>query len=254
MFAPKHEKEFVKAIGDYAAGHKDRALEHFKRAVAADTKGRAVADDLMAGLLLVESDNEEAAIPYLEAVVRSDLELPDDVMLKYGVGGQLVIGVTDRVRVEVDWSSLGAALILVECYQAVGRRDEAIGLLQQLSEVDVHPGVILSMCELLSEENAWDEIVEIASGVTNEDDITLETRLMQAQAFREQGRNEAALEAYKDALRSTKRDPELLKEARYERGKLLIAIGKVAQGKKDLEKVYAQDSGYADVASLLNDG
>ena len=36
----------------------------------------------------------------------------------------------------------------------------------------------------------------------------------QAQAVQEQGMNEAALEAYKDALRSTKRDPELLKAAR----------------------------------------
>jgi hypothetical protein len=34
--------------------------------------------------------------------------------------------------------------------------------------------------------------------------------------------NDAALGAYKDALRSKKRDPGLLKEARYERGKLLL--------------------------------
>lgn len=63
--------------------------------------------------------------------------------------------------------------------------------------------------------------------------------------------NEAALEAYKDALRSKKREPELLNEARYERAKLYLATGKKAQGRKELEKVYAEDAGFRDVAELL---
>jgi tetratricopeptide (TPR) repeat protein len=82
--------------------------------------------------------------------------------------------------------------------------------------------------------------------------VSLQIRLIQARAFREQGMNEAALEAYKDSLRSKKRDPELLKEARYERGKLYIATGKKAQGRKDLEKVYADDARFRDVAELLS--
>ena len=65
--------------------------------------------------------------------------------------------------------------------------------------------------------------------------------------------NEAALEAYNDALRSKKRDPELMKEARCERGKLYLTIGKKAQGRKDLEKVYADDAHFRDVADLLSD-
>jgi len=63
--------------------------------------------------------------------------------------------------------------------------------------------------------------------------------------------NEAALEAYKDALRSKKRDPERLKEARYERRKLYLATGKKAQGRKELEKVGTEDAGFRDVAELL---
>jgi N-methylhydantoinase B/oxoprolinase/acetone carboxylase alpha subunit len=49
----------------------------------------------------------------------------------------------------------------------------------------------------------------------NEDDVSLQVRLFQAEALERQGMNEAALEAYKDALRSTKRDDELLKAARW---------------------------------------
>jgi hypothetical protein len=55
------------------------------------------------------------------------------------------------------------------------------------------------------------------------------------------------------ALRSKKRDSELLKEARFERGKLLFELGKTAQGKKDLEHVYANDPKYRDIAELVRD-
>ena len=64
---------------------------------------------------------------------------------------------------------------------------------------------------------------------------------LQARALREQGFDQAALDAYQDALRSKKRNPDLLKEARYERGKLLLADGKTARAMKDLQRVYAND-------------
>lgn len=43
-----------------------------------------------------------------------------------------------------------------------------------------------------------------------------------------------------------------MKEARYERGRLYIATGKKAQGRKELEKVYAEDARFRDVAELLD--
>jgi len=64
--------------------------------------------------------------------------------------------------------------------------------------------------------------------------------------------NEAAIEAYKDALRSTKREPELLKVARYGRGRLYLRLGKTAQGRKDLERVHGDDPKFRDVADLLS--
>lgn len=109
----------------------------------------------------------------------------------------------------------------------------------------------MSLCDLYAETRAWDEIVDAAAGVTNEDDVTLEIRLLQARALREQGLDEAALGVYKDALRSKKRDPELLKDARYERGTLLLARGKTAQAMKDLQAVYADDPHYRDVTALV---
>jgi Flp pilus assembly protein TadD len=93
--------------------------------------------------------------------------------------------------------------------------------------------------------------VRVAAGTQNEDDITLETRLFQARALRQRGMDDAALDALKDCLRSKKRDRDLLKEARYERGRLLLGRGKTAQAMKDLQQVYADDPRYRDVAEIV---
>lgn len=125
-------------------------------------------------------------------------------------------------------------------------------VLQQLADVDDDPGVLLALCDLYADAGAWDEIVDAAAGTTNEDDLTLQLRLYQARALREQGLQQAALDACKDALRSKKRDPELLTEARYHRGKLLLELRKTSQAMKDLETVYATDPHYEDVADLVS--
>jgi tetratricopeptide (TPR) repeat protein len=251
LFAPKHEKEFYKALQAYAKGDTEEARKLFESASAKDEGERVLADDLLAGIVNATSGKLDEAIPYLETVVSSDVELPDELMTKYLSGGGIAIGVTENVKVAVEWSSLAAALTLVECYQAQGRTQEAIGILQQLADADENPAIILSLCDLYAQTGAWDELVDAAAGVSNEDDVTLEIRLLQARAVREQGLDEAALSAYKDALRSKKRDPELLKEARYERGTLLLARGKAEQAMKDLQAVYADDPHYKDVATLV---
>jgi tetratricopeptide (TPR) repeat protein len=254
LFAPKHEKEFYKGLQAYVKGNTEEARVLFARASANDESGRVVADDMLAGIVSATTGKLDEAIPYLEKVVSSDMELPDELITKYLAGGGIAVSVTERVKVAVEWSSLAAALTLVECYQALGRTDEAIGVLQQLADEEPDPALILSLCDLYAQTAAWDEIVDAAAGMANEDDVTLEIRLLQARALREQGMDEAALGVYKDALRSKKRDPELLKEARYGRGKLLLDRGKPAQAMKDLQTVYAEDPHYKDVAALVRNG
>jgi tetratricopeptide (TPR) repeat protein len=67
-------------------------------------------------------------------------------MAKYVAGAAVAIAVTEYVRVEVPFGSLVAVLTLAELYQANGRHDEAIGLLQQLVELDPDPALVLSLC------------------------------------------------------------------------------------------------------------
>ena len=214
LLAPGYEKAFHKAIHRYASGDTHGALLLFREAAEKDQSSKALGDDFFAGLLSAQLRDDASAIWFLEKVVTAAHALPDQLMSKYVEGGSVAVPVTESVAVEVPFGTLAAALTLAEVYQRNGRGEEAIGLLQQLVvEVGEHPFLILSLCDLYAEVGAWDEIVDAASGVTNEDDVSMQVRLIQARAFQEQGMNEAALEAYKDALRSKKRDPDLLKEA-----------------------------------------
>jgi tetratricopeptide (TPR) repeat protein len=251
LFAPGYEKAFYKAVQTYVQGDAQRAVQLVRESSEKDTSDKALADDLFAGLLSAQVGDNDAAIGYLEKVVTSDTALPDALMDKYVPGGGLSISVTDHVNVDVPFGSLAAALTLAEVYQGTGRLDEAIGLLQQLVDAEPHPFLVLSLCDLYAEAEAWDEFVDVAAGTANEDDVSLEVRLLQARALTQQGMREAALTAYKDALRSTKRDPGLLREARYERARLYIEDGKKAQARKEFEKVYADDPNYRDVRDLL---
>lgn len=251
LLAPKYEKEFHRGVESLLAGDLAAATQHFVAASYADDKGRTLGDELMVGLTAVSGGHHAAAVPYLERVVADERELPDELLLKYASDAVLAIDVTENVRVHVGMDSLAAVLALVECYQEVGRSDEAIGLLQQLVTVEPSPELTLSLCELLEDAGAWDELVELAAGVENVDDVTFAIRLHQARALEAIGQPEAALEVYRALLRTKKRDPELLKAARYGRGRLLVRTGKVAQGRKDLATLFAEDPGYLDVRELL---
>lgn len=251
LLAARYEREFAKGLDAHARGDTAKALAHFRAASDADSHERAAGDDFFAGLIAAQTHDNETAVRYLEKVVAAPDMLPDELMLKYVPDGFTQIGVTDHVTVSVPFGTVCAVLVLAEVYQRDGRLDEAIGLLQQLHEISPEPAVTLSLCELLSAQKAWDEVVGVAAGTTNTDDPTLNIRLYQAVALQWQGMDDAAVEAYRDCLRSKKRDPELLKWARYDRGKLYLRLGKKAAGKRDLGAVYADDPNYRDVKELL---
>ena len=111
--------------------------------------------------------------------------------------------------------------------------------------------MLLFLCAMYMQADEWDEIVHATAGIENTDDITLTLRLWQALAMDSQDMPDAALEAYRDALKSQKRDPELLKQARYGRAKLYLKMGKKGMAKRDLGRLYGEDPDYEDVESLL---
>ncbi len=255
LFAPAWEKRFARGIQAYVAGQPDEALALFREASARDTQDRASADDLMAGLTLLTVKNEpEDAAPFLERVVAAATPMPDKLLLDYAPGLQFTVEITNGLRVVGGASSALAVEMLARAYDELGRTDEAIGLLQKLHDLDPDdPWVILQLCMFYAKQKEWDEIVHVAAPITNEDDLTCSIVNARIEALIEQGLNDAAYDASKDALRSKKRLPGVLHEARYLRARALKALGKLAMARKELEKLYAEAPDYEHVSALLHD-
>jgi tetratricopeptide (TPR) repeat protein len=253
LLAPPHERDFFMGLEELRRGQAELALERFEAAARRDTRGRALSDDLLAGLTALQVGDAARGTPHLEAVVASDAGLPDDLLRKYAPELAFDLSITPEVTAVIPAGSLAAALALVECYQAVGRTDEAIGLLQQLIELDAEPALMLSLCELYVETRDWDEVVELAAAVENADDVSLQMLLYRATAHAGRDEDDAALADFDAALTSKRRSDELLRAARYGRGALRLRLGDAAGAREDLEAVAAGDPEYRDCARLLEE-
>jgi tetratricopeptide (TPR) repeat protein len=148
-------------------------------------------------------------------------------------GAGLREGLHKAIQAYAEGDIKGAATLFREASEKDSRErvlanDVLAGLLS--AQGPSVPGA--ELCDLYAEAGARVEIVDVAAGNTNQDDVTLKVRLYQAQALLEQGVREAAMEAYPDALRSKKRSPDLLKEARYQRALLYLESGKRAHARK----------------------
>ena len=108
-------------------GEPQLALGRFESAARRDNKDRALSDDLLAGLTAVHVGDAARAVPHLEAVVASDAGLPDALLLKYAPELAFEVSITPEVSALIPAGSMAAALALIECYQDVGRHEEAVG-------------------------------------------------------------------------------------------------------------------------------
>lgn len=205
------------------------------------------------GTCLGSVEREPEAIPLYERIIAAEEAIPDALMTKYGIGGIARIAITETVQVDVPISNVSAALTLAEWYQRAGRLEEAIDLLESLGEAGVEPeACALSLADLYAASGGWTEVVRVTDGFAqNEDDASLATLLYRIEALLLTGMPDGALELTKEALRSSKRQAELLIRARYLRGRCYEASGKAAMAAKEYERVYAEDARYEDVATRL---
>jgi tetratricopeptide (TPR) repeat protein len=250
IFARHYERAFFDGATKISAGHFEAALAAFKDADQSDDKHRAISPALFAGVLSFQLGDHAAAMGYLERIASSAQTLPDKLMNKYAPNLHISVDV-NQIPIPVPIGSLAAAMLLAECYGETGRVQQAIGIAQQLYEHGATLGLLLFLCAMYLRGEDWDEIVHATAGISNEDNLTLTLRLWQAEAMERQDLPDAAFEAYRDALKSKKRDPQLLKEARYKRAMLYLKVGKRAMAKRDLGRLYGEDPDYKDVAAAL---
>jgi tetratricopeptide (TPR) repeat protein len=202
---------------------------------------------------------EATQIGHLEAVVESRVELPDRLQAKYMPPGLvntvLPVRITDLVSAQAALDLVGATLMLAEHYQRVGRRDEAIGLVQRLHAANpADTGIRLSLAALLSADGDYQAVVEIARDAANNNDLGVALLHLKGGALFAVGRRFAALAAFRDALATANRDPDLLMTVRYHRALAHEAMGQKRRARRDLERLFATDPDYEDVRERLEAG
>ena len=252
LLAPKEEKLFVQGVTAYMQGRLDEALGKLTQSSERDRAERHVGDEFFAGMCLVGLERNDEAIPYLEQVIDADEPIPDALMSKYGISGQMVVAITPLSVAEAPMSSAGTALLLAELYQRADRVEDAIELVESLGSLSNDAACALSLADLYSVQRRWDEVVRVTDGFTaNIDDITALILVFRAQAMCELGLHDASLVCAKEALRFKKRTVEILHAARYQRALTYEAMNKRTQARRDLERIYAEAPGFADVAERL---
>ncbi|MDQ3548959.1 MAG: hypothetical protein M3439_09080 [Chloroflexota bacterium] len=252
FLASSAEKRFRDGVVAYLQQDWQSAAGWFEQTVAADT--RNVSDDYFLGASYTRLKRYQEASACFERVVASDIDLPDKLMQKYVPGTlEMQLPVTERVTVSVAFDSIGATLVLAELYQELSRRAEAIGLVQRLLDIlPTDDAVRLSLADLLYDDDDFKGLVELTQGVENRDDVTLATLHLRAKALANEGLVAPAAELLTTCLRRTAgREPELLKEIRYNRAEAYELLGETRKAKADWSKLVAQDAFYRDARARL---
>jgi tetratricopeptide (TPR) repeat protein len=131
----------------------------------------------------------------------------------------------------------------------LGKVDEAIVVVEQIGEPTSYAAV--SLAELYLVSGRFDDVVDLTNGVENVDDVTALLNAYRGSALRNLGHQDAAREALKEALRSKKRESPILNFALSERAETYLAQNRVAQARKDLERILADDSSFPEIRERL---
>jgi tetratricopeptide (TPR) repeat protein len=252
FLASSVEKRFREGLVAYLRQEWTDAAQAFEAASAVDL--RNLSDDFFLGATYVRLHRFADAAKAFEKVVASPEGLPDDLMRKY-VPATLTmqLPITDRVVVGIAFNSVGAALILAELYQQLGRGSEAIGLVQRLHKMAPEDQAIrLSLADLLYDDNDFEGLIELTGGVENTDNIALAMLHLKAKALANEKLLAPAAEILSACLRKTAgRDPELLKEIRYNRAEAYELLGEARKAAADWTKLVAEDPLYRDARERL---
>ncbi|MDI7253429.1 MAG: tetratricopeptide repeat protein, partial [Actinomycetota bacterium] len=251
LVTPDDEEALVDGCRELVRGDEDKALEYLEKAVH-------LADGAcLAGFLSLQKGRLEEAANYLTLAAEKHGQL-GGYLSKYGISALMSFPITDEVTVHLEPDLRGVLLGLVEVYQRQERWEDAIACLERLRQLEPDDVVVkLSLAELLltarpGDREACRKVVSLAEGIENQTPVHTALLLYKARALRGLGLLDAAQETLTSALRRKKdRSEELLRALRYERALVYEDLGRHRQARSELEKLYAEDPDYEDVAMRL---
>jgi len=251
LITPDNEEAFVDGCRKLSLGDEGKAFEHLQQATH-------LADGAwLAGFLALKTEHLNLAKQYLTLAEERQGRL-GKYFSKYGIEASLRIAITDEVTAIVEPDLRGVLLGLVEVYQQQSHWQEAIQCLNRLQDMEPDDVVVkLSLAELLldaspNDKNVCKQIVGFTQGIANETAIYAALLLYKGRALRTLGLAEAAKQVLTIALRRRKGRSEVLLHAiRYERALAYEQMGQHRRARSDLERVYAEDPDYNDVAGRL---
>ena len=230
MFAPAGEKALYEAVMA-----QDRAMA---RAAGDDHPEARLAGYTLAGLWMMQDDPGQATT-LLEWVMTSGGDPAADPFVQQYLSTNMELGLAEGVTAEFPICREAVGLSLAELLQDAGRINDAIALVEGM-EPTSHTAV--SLAELYVLGGDWQQVISLTDGVANGDDATALLLTYRGVAFRETGVPDAALEAFKMALRAPSRSARVRHLALIERARTLAAMGRKAPARKDVGKVLAEDS------------
>jgi tetratricopeptide (TPR) repeat protein len=239
MFAPKGEKQLIQAIQSQDA----QAIKQ----VGDEHPDFRLPSDSLAGIAMV-TDQPQEAQRLLSDAFATGKDPAEDKFISTYLRTRLELSIAEGITAELPVNRDAIGLALAELKQDDGDLDGAIDVVEQL-EPTTYSAV--SLAELYTDAERWDDVIELTEGMKNEDDASALLCVFRGQAFRAQGFYDAAHEALKEALRARSRGAEIRHHALFERAQNYLAQGKKAQARKDLERILAEDSGYEGVREQL---
>lgn len=249
LVTPADEKELIDGLRSLSEGKEDEAFTHL---TAADH----IADGAMfAGVLALK----RGLLPQAEAEIRSAVDHADRLgagLARYGVSSTLSVDITEELTAHVPHTREGALLVLVEILQRSRRYDEALRVLQDIRTTMPDDTVVqTSLCELLLDRGTDADrqaVVQLTDGLQNLTPIQTVLFLFRVRALRASKLPDAAIQAATVGLaRRAGRSDVLLRELRYERALAYGESGNAKRSRAELERIYAEDSAFADVSLRL---
>ncbi|BCW97495.1 MAG: hypothetical protein KatS3mg024_0322 [Armatimonadota bacterium] len=252
LITPDDEEALIDGCRELVLGNEDKAVEHLEKAVH-------LADGaFLAGLLALKQDRLQEAANFLATAAKKHSRL-GRYLSKYGISATISLAITDEVTTHIGPGLRGVLLGLVEVYQRLERWEDAIACLEQLRRLEPDDVVAkLSLAELLltarpGDNNVYRKVVRLAEGIENDTPVHTALLLYRSRALRGLGLLDAALDTLTGALRQRKgRSNELLRALRYERALVYQELGDRRHARSELEKLYAEDPEYEDVAARLD--